>query len=132
MPTTTQNIVVYQYVCRCDCQYVGRTTLRLHNRINQNVPRSIRNQRLPTEILPKRSCKVTKNLSILEKSNSVIGIHLFQNKDCANNYSDQQFSILAKAIMSFYLAVLKAIFIKNLKPELCRQKEFVYSLQISQ
>ena len=105
MPTTSQNMVVYQYVCRCDCRYVGRTTLRLQNRI-------IRNQRLPTKILPKCTCKATKNPSIFQKSDSAIRIQLLQNKDCANNYCDQQFSILTEAKTSFHLAVLEAIFIK--------------------
>ena len=132
MPTTTQNMIVYQYVCRCDFRYVDRTTLRWQNRITQHVPRSIRIQRLPTKILPKPIYKTTKNLSIFQKSDSAIGIYLFQNKDSTNNYGDQQYSILAKARTSFYLAVLEVIFIKSLKSELCRQKEFVYFLQISQ
>ena len=29
VPTTQQRLVVYLYVCRCDCRYVGRTSLRL-------------------------------------------------------------------------------------------------------
>ena len=54
------------------------------------------------------------------------------NKGYANNYNDQQFSILAKARTSSHLAALEAIFIKSHKPELCRQKQFVFSLKISQ
>ena len=42
--------------------------------------------------------------------------------------SEQQFSILAKVRAQFLLAALEAIFIKTMKPILCRQKEFVYSL----
>ena len=118
MPTTTQNMVVYQYVCRSDCRYVGPTTLRLHDRINQHVPRSIRNQRLPIKIRPKHTCKVTKNFPIFQKSDSAIGIRLLQNKDSANNYRNQQLSNLAKARMSFHLAVHEAIFIKSFKHEL--------------
>ena len=50
MPTATQNIVVYQHVCRCDCRYVSSTALRLQDRINQHVLRSIRNSRLSTKL----------------------------------------------------------------------------------
>ena len=33
-----QSVVKYKYVCRCDCRDVGRTSLRLEERINQHVP----------------------------------------------------------------------------------------------
>ena len=55
-----------------------------------------------------------------------------QNPECATQYSNNQFSILAKARSMFYLSVLKDTYIKMSKPILCRQKEFVYSLQIFQ
>jgi len=60
---------------------------------------------------------------------SAIGQHLLLNKQCANNYNDQQFSTLARARSAFHLSALEATYIKTLKPILCRQKEFVYSLQ---
>ena len=53
-----------------------------------------------------------------------------QNPECATQYSNDQFSILAKARSMFHLSVLEATYIKISKPILCRQKEFVYSLQI--
>ena len=46
------------------------------------------------------------------------------------HYHDRQFSILAKARTQFHLAALEAIFIKTQPPILCRQKEFVYFLQM--
>jgi len=61
---------------------------------------------------------------------SAVGLHLLQNKQCANNYNDQQFSILARARSAFHLSALEVTYIKTLKPILSRQKEFVYSLQI--
>ena len=44
VPTKQQSMVVYQYVCRCDCRYVGRTSQRLQDRIKQHIPKAIRNQ----------------------------------------------------------------------------------------
>ena len=35
--TKQQSMVVYQYVCRCDCRYVGRTSQRLQDRIKQHM-----------------------------------------------------------------------------------------------
>ena len=56
--------------------------------------------------------------------------HLLNNKKCAAHYDDNQFSILAKGRTLFHLSTLEATFIKMLKPELCRQKEFVYTLKL--
>ena len=48
-----------------------------------------------------------------------------QNPQCAIQYSNDQFSILAKARSMFHLSVLEAIYIKIIKPILFRQKWFV-------
>ena len=50
---------------------------------------------------------------------------------CAQNYSDDKFSILAHGRTAFHLLTLEATYIKTSKPSLCKQKEFVYSLKIS-
>ena len=129
VPITHQSMVVFQYVCRCDCRYVSRTSLRLQNRINQYIPKSIRNKENPTKVLPKCICKITTPLN-QQDCDSAIGVHLIQNPGCASHYHIEQFSILAKARTIFHLGTLEATFIKTPKPILCRQKEFVYSLQI--
>jgi len=69
---------------------------------------------------------------IYKTTNIRIILHLLQNKDCANNYYDQQFSIHCRAKSTFPLLGLDVIYIKTSKHivPLCRQKEFVYSLQI--
>ena len=128
-PSIQQSMVVYEYVCRCDCRYVGRSSLRLEERINQHVPNFIRRKQQPTKILPERKCKI-RFIATHQQCGSVIGLHLTQNPECATQYSNDQFSILAKARSMFYLSVLEATYIKIKKPILCRQKEFVYSLQI--
>ena len=63
VPITHQSMVVYQHVCRYDCRYVGRTSLRLQDRINQHIPKSIRSKENPTKVLPKRNCKITTPLN---------------------------------------------------------------------
>ena len=101
-PTTQQSLVVYQQVCRCDCRYVGRTSLRLQERITQRIPKSIRNKEKPTKVLSRRNCKAKTPLNQLE-CDSAIGLHLLQNPDCAAQYHERQFSILAKAKTQFYI-----------------------------
>ena len=113
--------------CHCDCRYVGRTTQRLQDRINQHIPKSIKTGHQQQKFQPQRNCKKT---STEINCDSAIGQHLLQNKTCANNFNTNQFSILAKARTQFHLSTLEATLIRILKPELCRQKEFVYSLQL--
>ena len=119
MPTKQQSMVVYQYVCYCDCRYIGRTSQRLQDRIKQHIPKAIRNQAQP-------DCALFQSN---HTSTSAIGQHLLNNEKCASYYNDNQFSILAKRTL-FPLSTLKATLIKMLKPELCRQKEFVYTLKL--
>ena len=57
---------------------------------------------------------------------SAIGNHLLHNQKCASHYKDNQFFILSKARSDFHLSVLESIFITLRKPNLCRQKQFVY------
>ena len=120
VPTKQQSMVVYQYVCRCDCRYVGRTSQRLQDRIKQHIPKAIRNQAQPNRDLFQSN----------HTSTSAIGQHLLNNEKCASHYDDNQFSILAKGRTLFHLSTLEATFIKILQSELCRQKEFVYTLKL--
>ena len=122
-------MVAYQYVCRCDCRYVGWTSQRLKDRINHLIPRCLRSDKRPTKKLPYRECKITSTPSVY--CDSAMGQHLLENEECAKHYNDAQFSILATARASFHLSVLEATYINFLRPILCCQKEFVYSLQIS-
>jgi len=128
LPTLQRSNVVYKYTCHCDSVYVGRTSQRLEDRIKQHIPKQIRNRTETEKQLPTRECKVKKSNPI---SDSAIGLHLLQNKNCANNYNVNQFSILSTGRSSFHLATLEATFIKSLTPVLCRQKEFVYTLKIA-
>ena len=121
-------MVAYQYMCRCDCRYVSRTSRRLQDRINQHIPRCIRSDKRPTKNLLDRECKITSTSSVY--CDSAIGQQLLESEDCAKYYNDAQFSILATARSLFRLSVLEATCINSLQPILCGQKEFVYSFKI--
>ena len=116
-------------VCRCDCRYVGRTSLHLEERINQHALNFIRRKQQPTKILPEQKCKI-RSTATHHQCGSAIGLHLMQNPECATQYSNDQFSVSAKTRSIFHLSVLEATCIKIRKPILSRQNEFVYSLQI--
>ena len=40
VPTTQKSCVLYEFSCRCEARYVGRTTQRLADRINNMSPRA--------------------------------------------------------------------------------------------
>ena len=104
-------------------RYVCRTFQRLQDRIRQHVPKSIRNRTSQECKQPERPGKLANSIPHCD---SAIGNHLLHNQKCASHYKDNQFFILAKARSDFHLSVLESIFITLRKPNLCRQKEFVY------
>ena len=143
LPTTLKSSVVYEYSCHCDSRYVGRTSQRLQDRIKQHVPKWLQQQaKRPTrkynsglatfnsrfdDLNLAESCKLKRNNPDCD---SAIGQHLLDNEQCAANYNDKRFKILAVARNSFHLCLLEATFIKTKHPVLCKQKEFVYTLKL--
>ena len=128
LPTTQKSSVIYEYKCHCDSRYVGRTSQRLQDRIKQHVPQSLRQQLTrPRRSQPHRSCKRNDTKPYCD---SAIDQHLLENDQCALNYDDKRFSILATARSSFHLDLLEAAYIKTQRPVLCRHKEFVYALKL--
>ena len=127
LPTFQKSLLVYQYVCRCGSRYVGRTSQRLQDRINQHVPKIIRNKLNQQRFQPNRQKKASISTPYCD---SAIGNHLLENQNCAALYNQNQFSIISTARSDFHLAVLESIHITLSQPDLCRQKDFVYSLKL--
>ena len=123
--TTQKSCAVYEFSCRCEARYIGRTTQRLADRIKQYVPASIRKKSYAAREQPPHICKNNKSKINCE---SVIGQHLIANPECAQTYTDDNFRIIGQARSSFHLSVLESVYIKTQNPVLCRQKEFVVSL----
>ena len=69
--TKQQNMVVYQYVCRCECRHVGRTFQRLQNKIKQHITKAIGNQ-------------TQSDRDLFQSNPSAIGQHLLNNEKCAS------------------------------------------------
>ena len=66
-----------------------------------------------------------------ENRKFVIIIFTCENIIHPREYNDNKFSILARGRTSFHLSTLEATYIKTSKPNLCKQKEFVYGLKIT-
>ena len=128
LPTTQKSSVIYEYKSHCDNRYVGQRSQRLQDRIKQHVPQWLRQQSTcPRRSQPHRSCK---RKDTKPDYDSAVGQYLLENDQCALNYDNNRFSILATARSSFYLNLLEAVYIKIQRPALCRQKEFVYALKL--
>ena len=79
LPAHHHNNVIYQFVCDCNSQYVGRTSQRLQEHIKQHVPRSIRNHH-SSQDRSNLSCACKKNsTSQIITHDSAIGQHLLKN-----------------------------------------------------
>ena len=142
LPANQRSMVIYEYVCHCDSRYVARTTQRLQERIKQHVPKAIRQKTTltqeqgthrsqPTKTPPNRKCKAKSKTQFEPESDSGIGQHLLESNQCARNYSDSQFKILTTARSQFHWSLLEAVYISQTKKtDLCRQKQFVFTLQL--
>ena len=115
LPTHQKSNVIYLFRCRCGGQYMGKTTQRLENRIKQHLPSS--------STLTHANKKSTKNSSAIYE-------HLCKNPDCFNKYDKSLFNVVCKAHTGSVLHVLEALYIRSLKPDLCKQMEYVKCLQL--
>ena len=103
----------------------------LNRRLQQRIKQHILRGHIPQDKSTlARSCKPIRNFKA-ETSFSAIGQHLLQSPTCAREYNDNKFSILARGRTSFHLSTLEATYIKTSKPNLCKQKKFVYGLKIT-
>ena len=64
------------------------------------------------------------------KGTSAIKCHLSGSASCREWYSNDVFSVLSRGRSLLHLAVLEALYIRKLDPQLCVQKENVLSLQL--
>ena len=96
LPAHRQINVIYEYSCHCDSRNVGRTSQRLLDRINQHIPKSIRNANsILKRSLPSRACN-SSTPNPTQTCDSAIGLHLLLNASCAKHYHQDRFRILAR------------------------------------
>ena len=135
LPALNASNVVYEFKCHCDSKYVGRTSQRLFERITQHIPKLIRSKTCANDRTEfARQCKSAAKTDCYDEYRayaSAIGQHLSENPSCAQNYNDQMFTVIARGRSLFHLKALESTIIQLTKPILCRQKDFLYNLQIS-
>ena len=99
-------MVVYQYVCRCDCRYVDRTSQRLYDRINQHISRCIRSNKRPTKNMPNQECKITSTPSV--SCDSAIGQHFLENEECAKKTKKKRCTIFHFRYSKIFVLFIKS------------------------
>ena len=109
IPTTQKSYAVFEFSCRCEARYVGRTTQRLADRIKQHVPTSIRKKSSIVREQPPHMCKNTNSKTVCESAKG----HLITNPECAKTHTDDNSRIIGQARSSFYLSVLESVYIKT-------------------
>ena len=107
--------VIYKFECGCGSTYVGRTERQLGVRISEHLPRWLRQRANRTS----RTCQsaITRH---------AVQCNLFNPTADPCNY----FRILTSSPCKFTLRILEALFISRHKPPLCKQKDFVYTVQL--
>ena len=125
LPAIQKSSVISGYKCHCDSRYVSRTAQRLQDRIKQHVPKWLRQHTASQRVQPNRACE---RKQLTPECDSAIGQRLLENDQCAAKYNDDQFSILDTARSPFHRSLLEASYIKARRPNLCKQKEFAYTL----
>ena len=124
------NNVIYQFVCHCDSRYVGRTSQRLQSALNNMLPGRSKTiifpKIAPIFPMPARPTTLLKPPPMILLLDSIFWKILPVR---ANTVTPNSLS-LPKDVLFFYLSTLPVAFIKSFQPNLCRHKEFFYSLKL--
>ena len=121
IPDLSKNMVVYQFKCRCDNDYVGQTSRRLIQRIQEHVPKCVK------EYICDPNYDFTENIKLVRaNAKSSIAKHLLESRECGLTYNIDMFSILRRCTNMYELKVFEAVIIGILEPSLCVQTKFDY------
>ena len=118
VPTTQKSCVVYEFSCRCEARYVGRTTQGLADRIKQHVRTNIRKNSNTTREQPPRICK--NNMSKIN-CELAIGQQLIANPESPKCIQATIFGLLGKQDRLF-IYVFWNLFTSRINSQSCVDK----------
>ena len=122
--TSHKSKIIYKFQCQCVARYVGHTSLRLKDHIEQQVPLGIRRGQSTEQRQTTRACKNVHRKTTIPCT-SAIGHHLLNNSQCAEQYPIGWFKILSRGHSLAHLRAMEATFIRSTNPILCGQKKSV-------
>ena len=123
MTPEEKSLVVYKFKCCCDSSYIGQTSRHLTTRMKEHVPKCI-----TTYIKDSEDNKSVAVKNAMKKS--AIAEHLVKNPSCGNKFKFSNFSVMRQCSNTLELTRLEAILIHLHKPNLCKKKEFDYTLAL--
>lgn len=107
---------VYKFTCECGSTYVGRTERRLGVRIGEHLPKWL-----------KEGSSRPRSTSA---PNSAITRHAMSCSTMDRRTLENNFSIIQCARHPRMLPFLEAVFILQTNPDLCKQKDFLFTLKL--
>ena len=106
-----------------------KTAQRFVDHISHHVPKHVLDAVLdPQRKRPGRPPKKRENSA--KGYQSAVACHLAANADCCRSYRESDFTVLSRCRSKQHRDVLEAMYIRCLKPVLCRQKSFVVNLTL--
>ena len=123
MTPQEKSLVVYKFKCCCDSSYIGQTSRHLITRIKEHVPKCI-----TSYIKDEKDEKSIAVENAIKKS--AIAEHLVNNPSCGKKFAVSNFSVMRQCSNTLELIRLEAILIHLDKPNLCKKKEFDYTLAL--
>ena len=142
LPAESISNVIYLFKCDCSHTYVGRTSQRLEERINQHGPNGLVESACPiaksSQPIKRKRGRPRKDDSATcalqpAKADTAITRHLKESLTCPSGVGKKvpsHFSVLAKGKSFLQLQYLEALFITFYRPSLCVQKEHVVTLAL--
>ena len=123
VPSIGCEIVCWFCQCTPSCKYIETCRLNYFDHVwGQNPWRH--------RVWEYEFGRIRRLLRIKKKITSAIGQHLLENPECANTYSDELFSFVARGRNDLQLSILESLFIQTHRPVLCKQKEYLYKSKL--
>ena len=125
LPTLSCQNIIYLYSCQCNDKYVGKSQRTLKQRINEHVPKCMRDY---IEHVRNGTVSDFRGMNMVKRAVKASSIceHLFNNRECLLKYNIQQFKPYMHARSSHHLNLLEAVCISAINPAICKQLTFVY------
>ena len=119
MTPEEKSFVIY----KLKCYYIGQTSRHLKTRIKEHVPKCITSY--ISDRKNKRNAAVKNTMEKLS-----IAEHRVNNPSCENNFETSNFSLMRQCSNILDLIRLESILIHLNKPNLCKKKEFDYTIAL--
>lgn len=116
----TKSNCIYQFTCKCQSTYIGRTERQLGNRVAEHIPKWLHSQLSD-------SSRVSRPLKKKEPASS-IGRHLLSTGHIIDTAS--AFRVVYRTPNRKLLRFVEALTIKILKPKICKQLDFVVDVKL--